>query len=241
MDSQIIEDLKRDGIVVLPSVMAPHKIAAFNRYLSGKPLWNGHVKNFGKNQPGIPYENPSTSWAMEDVVLAPHFFETALDVMPLAEEFLGQPARLYSMNAFTTYPGEGQKMGIQDFHRDKDDRRFIALFMYCSIVSRPEDGAHQFVRGSHRDENNRKRPIDIDEVMTVTGPPGTAFLAITRGMHRGIRPQAVPRTMAWVRWGVSKRPVSYGWDRLEPVSREQLGDRYPTDPDLQTRIELVVN
>lgn len=75
---------------------------------------------------------------------------------------------------------------------------------------------------------------------TVYGPPGTAFLADTRGLHMGERPTTGPRLLLWARWGVSERPWAYDNDQTVPVDRATLGDRYPNDSRLRELVSLVV-
>jgi hypothetical protein len=235
----LLAEIRRDGIAVLPWGMSRDHVASFNGYLAERKTWEGHVRAKSGGRFGDPARSHSTCWAMEDVVLAPEFLELALSLFPLAQDYLEKPALLYSVNAFTTYPREGPTLpDIQDFHRDRDDSRFIGLFMLCSDVLTAEDGAHQFVRGSHLDGDGRG--ADGREIVNITGRAGTAFLAATWGLHRGVRPQARPRTLAWARWGVSAPPASYGWDELAPVPAVKLGTRYPADQNLRVGLRLVL-
>jgi hypothetical protein len=235
----IASEVVRAGIAVIPRTMPTEQVIEFNNHLSGRPLWDGHVQAKSGGRGGDPASSQSTCWAMEDVILAPHFLEFAIELFPIAREILSGAALLYSLNAFTTYPREGPTSpDIQEFHRDYDDSKFVALFLLCSDVDSVEDGSHQFVPGSHSDPDGRG--VDGREVVNITGPAGTAFLAATRGLHRGVRPCRRPRTLAWARWGVSDPPASYGWDRLSPVPSEKLGARYPADPGLQESLRLVI-
>lgn len=191
----------------------------------------GHVKgaSVAVHQPGN-----STCWAPEDVLRAPHFLEFVLGMTDVAGAYLGQEPLLYSVNAFTTYPIDGpMNPDIQAWHRDKDDVRFVALFVYLTDVDDEWDGAHLFKMGTHTGD-------DDGPISTIIGPAGTAFLADTRGLHMGVRPVARPRTMAWARWCVTDPPASYVWDGQTPVDKAALGNRYPTDQALRDSIRLVV-
>lgn len=227
----MIADLRHDGIVVLPAGLSTQSAECINRSLLDKQTYGGHVK--GASVAAYP-SGSASCWAPEDVLAAPYLMDFALNLMPVVEEYLGQPPLMYSVNAFTTYPHEGPlNPDIQEFHRDKDDVRFVALFVYLTDVLTAEQGAHQFKVGTHKFTTS-------DETFTVLGHAGTAFLADTRGLHRGLRPLDRPRTMAWVRWGVSCPPASYVWDGQRPASREAMGDRFPTDPRVRDSIRLVV-
>lgn len=223
----MIGHLRKDGIVYVgcdPSL--PPKVWS---YLVTKKQWNNHVKQGGVE----PVPDPSsTCWAMEDVVNAPGLLEAANKFLPIAEQYLGNPL-MYSVNAFTTYPRQGATQGdIQEFHRDKDDIKFLVLFVYLTDVLLSCDGPHEYCEGTQDGG-----PQTVFPARQVFGPAGTMFLADTRALHRGIRPVSKPRTIAWVRWGVSDPPASYGWDKLAPVSL--TGDRRFSQRELNT-MRLVV-
>ena len=200
--------------------------------LEGRTKYAGHVK--GSSVAAYP-SGSSSCWAMDDVLRAPHLFELALSLTDLVEAYLEQPPLMYSVNAFTTYPMEGPlNPDIQEYHRDRDDVKFVALFVYLTDVLTESQGPHQYQEGTQ--EGSLGDGVSV----TVLGPAGTAFLADTRGLHRGLRPSHVTRSMAWVRWGVSDPPASYVWDNVSPASKDVLGGRYPEDVKLQQSIRLVV-
>lgn len=198
-------------------------------FLRSRPQYACHVERDRK-----PYTGGDVAcWSMEDVLAAPYFFEFALSLTDLAGEYLGQIPRMYSFNAFETFPSDAKlNPDIQEFHRDKDDTKFLALFVYLTDVETPVDGAHEYHLGTHDGESRG--------VTSICGAMGTAFLSDGRGRHRGLRPVKGSRVIAWARWGISDPPASYQWDHMKPVRREVLGERYPTDPVVQDRIKLVV-
>lgn len=223
----VIADLNVRGIVDVGYMPGAAEMLA---YLETRPKHPGHVKgaSVAAHQAGN-----STCWAPEDVLRAPHFFEFALALTSVAKEYLGQEPLLYSVNAFTTYPIAGpMNPDIQEWHRDRDDVRFLALFVYLTDVRYAEEGAHLFKLGTHNGMGNGDGVI--------LGHTGTAFLADTRGLHMGVRPTHRSRTMAWARWGISDPPASYMWDKQAPCDKSVLGDRYPTDESLRSSIRLVV-
>lgn len=227
----MIADLRADGLDWAGGNMTPSDTQEMLAYLQTRPTYHGHVKgaSVAVHTPGN-----STCWAMEDVLRAPHFFEYVLGWTPLVRNYLYQEPLLYSVNVFTTYPISGpMNPDIQAWHRDRDDVKFLALFVYLTDVMDSNDGAHLFKKGTHSGAEDGR-------VSTVLGPAGTAFFADTRGLHMGMRPTQYPRTMAWARWCVSDPPASYKWDGQEPCSRDALGYRYPVDETLRSSIRLVV-
>jgi hypothetical protein len=224
----VIADLTRDGIVALEPMIGAKETLD---YLESRPKYHGHVKgaSVAAHQPGN-----STCWAPEDVLRAPHFLEFALALTPVVKSYLEQEPLLYSVNAFTTYPISGpMNPDIQEWHRDRDDVRFVGLFVYLTDVIRADDGAHLFETRTHNGDV-------VGPIHTVLGSAGTAFLADTRGLHMGVRPALRSRTMAWARWCVSDPPASYVWDKQTPVPHSTLGERYPRDQAVRESIRLVV-
>jgi hypothetical protein len=104
---------------------------------------------------------------------------------------------------------------VQAFHRDVDDKKFLALYFYLSDVD--DDAAHVYEIWHHGDgpEGTNFR---------VTGPAGTMFIEDGAGFHKGNHPKKRPRLAAWVRFGVSDPPDSYKVDRLYPVTAPALWD-----------------
>ena len=163
-------------------------------------------------------------WTLETAVLTPHLLERALAEFDFVTEYLGTPnPYLYSLNVFVTRPGQPVRPDIQAFHRDTDDVKFLPMFFYLSDVG---EDARQELR------------VD-DRVVGIEGKRGTVFFSDTMREHRGLKPVTGERIIAWARFGVSNPPESYKWDHLEPIDKNLLGARYPTEPRLQEAIKLV--
>lgn len=225
----ILEELHNDGIVVLP---IPFKIQSFVEYLSRQLVYQNHVRQ-NKPDPVPLGSHPWTCHDMGDVTRAPLLLEAALSVHGIARAYLDSKPYLYSLNAFYCEPNANPKPDIQDWHRDADDTKFLALFIYGTDVLTDDDGPHQFAVGTQRGGEERRRT-------SVYGTAGTMFLADTSGLHRGLVPKTNRRMLAWARWGVSCPPASYQWDGLKPLPKAEIGERYPSDPELQEAIKLVV-
>lgn len=215
---RILDQLYWRGIA-MTGVMP--KTDEFTAALRGAEQFPGHVMAQGN---GVALEPDAalpevTSHRMRDVLAAPHFFSFAVKFTPLVAKFFGEPPLMYSFNAFWTRPGATPPdVNIQKWHRDRDDRKFVALFLYGTEVQTEEQGPHYFVNASHRtyDDGNRP-PAGFEEIQRVVGPAGQTFLEAPRGLHMGVKPTQGERLLAWARWGVSEKPRSYEWDKLEPV------------------------
>lgn len=227
----MVQALQRDGIVSVPG-LKPAQVDAIAEALKACPRYAGHVKREGRPYTGQPIH----CWDMHDLLRAPHFWEWALALTPMAEAYLGPTPLLYSLNVFESVPDDlPPHPGLEVFHRDYDDTRFVAAFMYLTDVG-PGDGAHIYQCGTHRDD----QAPPLVSTAEMYGVRGRAWLADTRGLHRGCRPMTKPRRLAWARWGVSDPPASYVRDCLTPLPKAQLGARYPIDPEIQRCVRLVV-
>lgn len=232
--------LRRDGIVRVYPPLGTGPAAEIAAYLRAAPCYPGHVRVYGD---GVPRSFDETAemtdvWChdLETVVQAPHLWDLMVSLLPTAARYLDAPPRLYSMNAFWTRASDAPpRVDLQSFHRDKDDERFLALFVYGTDVLSEGDGPHRFVLGSHDSDR-----LPTEYAPPVYGPAGTAFLANTRGLHMGVKPTSTePRLILWARWGISERPWAYGQDQTVPVDAAVLGDHYPTDAATRDLVKLV--
>lgn len=245
-----LETLRTEGVARGPA-MPPSHAEALAAHLRGCQVYDAHVR--AKSRHGAPWgDGAGAGWPMfchdmRDVMMAPHLLELALETLPVARDYFGEPPKLYSLNAFWTQQARGEHSLYQDthgWHRDGDDRKQLVLFVYGTHVLAQQDGAHLYQRGSHLVADDKLgrdfREPPQGEIAVVLGIAGTTFLADTGGLHLGLRPQHGRRMLAWARWGVSDPPQSYVWDQLSPLPRHRLGARYPSDPVLQEAIRLVV-
>lgn len=231
-----LDNLRRDGLLLLEPVDWAESYIA---YMQDQPVYPGHVKVYGDKVARPRQTMEVCSHDMSAVLKAPHFFSYALSLTDFVSAYLDEPTLMYSVNAFWTKPGhEPPAPAIQKWHRDGDDRKFIALFMYGSHIREEEDGPHLFVLRSQND------PVIAGAQYTgsgvaVYGPPGTMFLADTRAWHMGIKPLRGERLITWCRWGVSDPPNSYVTDQLAPVPRAEVPAYPHNDARLQGFVRLV--
>jgi hypothetical protein len=219
--NQHLENLRREGITYGP-VLSANQIAAIRGHLSLKPKYPGHVKIYAKNN-----SQSTQCFDMDSVITAPGLFKFALGFTDLAAEFLEvEPPRLYTFNGFWTYPNGVRDPGPMDLHRDNDDIRMMVLYLYCTDVLNPDDGAHLYTkRGGNQ--------------IRVCGPAGTTFITDVSQPHCGPQPLTNPRLLLWVRWGISTTPASYIWEELKPVPKERVPDFPYGDERLMKSVELV--
>lgn len=263
--AQRLGDLARDGYIPLGQVLDTAQVRDMYGYFSDKPCYAGHVAAKSDGIPRLPrgsaQEHAFGSYLIEDIVLAPHVLELANrpDILALAESYLGCVPTLYSMNAWWSFPqGDEEERVSQVFHRDLDDFKFIALFVYLTDVDEG-NGPHQYIRGSHRADIIRDYLVaagpegrDVDKILdalfagagyqyrdmfaeylddrieTFVGPAGSAFITDTYGLHQGVPPTERPRLVCWIRYGLFENHTSRE-DKITPVPRTFVAGRIPAD------------
>jgi hypothetical protein len=128
-------------------------------YLKQFPVYKGpHPHTFPDSVP-LPIERasaefPILSYRWEQLLRAPGLIDQLNDprLLHLIEAYLGCVPTLYGLNAFWSFPAKHPELYYsQFFHRDTDDWRFLALFVYLTDVD-DAAGPHQVIPGSHTRE-----------------------------------------------------------------------------------------
>lgn len=195
-----VHDLQRDGFAPLPEkTLGAAALAAIHAHYDGC-LATDNYNPALSFQPSrqVPSSCKRAAYAFVDTLACMPLMRLANDAQVLAAvgQRLGCQPTLASVESWWTF-GEnnpqGQPGADDIFHRDVDDLRFVKLFVYLTDT-RIDNGAHCYVLKSHHSELlTRRGPItdaevqqafDGKDILTVTGPAGTAFLEETWGIHR---------------------------------------------------------
>jgi hypothetical protein len=173
------QHLHDEGYVPLGQVLPAAQVAEIVSYLSARPCFNAQVP---RASDGIPRrlgagaeDHHYGSYALEDVVAAPHLLELANHptMTGIAARYLKCTPTLYSLNAWWSFAGHGKASVSQEFHRDLDDFKFCTLFVFLTDVG-PTTGAHMFIRRSHRVDlteailRDRAQHLKAERGLTVT-------------------------------------------------------------------------
>ena len=129
----------------------------------------------------------------------------------------------------------------QLFHFDMDRTNFLKFFVYLTDVTE-ETGPHSYVRGSHqglppamrRDGRFSDQLIAqyyaSEDVIQITAPRGTVFIADTRGIHKGVHLQSGHRLIFQMEFASSLFGAPYeeirSNERLTPELAQAM-QRYP--------------
>lgn len=255
--------LRTRGLAALGPTLDDRQIEDIRRHLDRCPTFAAHIASKSDGVERTLDEcrtlGPQACYRMSDVIAAPYLIELANreDILSLMEAYLGCVPSIYSINAFWTFPDQGERIpGLQLFHRDLDDFRFCTLFVFLTEL-KPEDGAHYFLRGSHRADLMERQIREADpnadcaaildrlfakaskpddgmpavlgsQIETVAGAAGTAVFENTYGLHMGDVPKT-NRLLGWIRYGLY-RNWAYFTDKVKPAPRHVVAGRIPDTP-----------
>lgn len=192
-----IVSLEQDGVACVPGLFTSAQVTALQRAFNTRLRrlrWN-NLDGYEKTE---PYRH-----MVEDVLtLDQGFVDAALH--PIVKEIL----RTY-LGRFALVEARGWRSlpTMRDFHGWHGDEWYdrsvaegipkeVKLGLYLTDV---KSGAFNYIKGSHRREHPRRiRTADLPDVppsqiAQIAGPPGTAFLFDTSGIHRQGVPLLEPR------------------------------------------------
>lgn len=137
----------------------------------------------------------------------PSFFRILLDdfVLRVVEGYMGIRPYLIEAYARRNFPAEYKVMN-HFWHRDQNHRHFLLKsFVFLSDCG-PQNGPHQFVRGSHSTTDFRDKTYYEDEeierahsarIETSLVKAGTIVIEDTRGLHRACVPTEGARDLLY--------------------------------------------
>jgi hypothetical protein len=155
--TNVVEQLVKCGISDSKQIIDKEKSAQAARYFESLQCYNGHIirksdgirRRMGDGAEDFQYG----CFELSEVALAPHLWETVLDddVLAVAANYLKCTPTLYSVHAFQNFPELPDAKdvvpykNVQTFHRDRDDFKFISLFINLT----DSDADHYYIPGSH--------------------------------------------------------------------------------------------
>ena len=210
---QTLATLQADGHALLGALLTPSQLGDIHRYLADRLL-----APHGRSLPTFPAHKPPpgtrmAEYSIVDTLACPHLLALAnsAPLVRLAAHYIGCKPTISAIGLRWSYPQAGNGSGLQGFHRDCDDWRFIKVFVYLTDV---DDGAgpHVYVSGTHHEHcSMRLQPYSDDEVAksydpsritSVTGAAGTGFAVDTRGIHKGLVPTQKPRLLLQIQYSL---------------------------------------
>jgi hypothetical protein len=151
----LLPELREKGVVVPDIKFDRRKIADVRAYLDPLPVYRGsHILSSDYTLRAfaeVQKDSAFAGYTVDQLLRAPHLvdFFNQPAIVDFIEEAMGCVPTLYSLNAWWSFPATSPTGdGMQRFHRDTDDWRFLTLFIYLTDVDEGA-GPHQLVAGSH--------------------------------------------------------------------------------------------
>ena len=216
--------LEQDGIVILHNLLSKEQLQdmqqAFESRLN-RVRWND-LDGF---------EKETYRHVVQDVLtLAQGFVDLGIHplVKAILNRYLGEKYELCEAKGWKSLPTN------RDFHGWHGDAWYdessavgipkeVKLAFYLTDV---QSGAFNFIKGSHRKthphiiSNNEVADVPQSQIVTVTGPAGTAFLFDTSGTHRQGVPILEPRRAVFYNYhdpDVELDPENVAYYRYHPL------------------------
>lgn len=196
---QRARSLLADGIASIGRPLDAQQCADLVAYFSALDVHDPYRPDAPRFKPLGPGRHAHAHIAHHDpadIVRAPALMALANrpDVLAAVQLFLGCKPTLAYLAAWWSYATPLGAQQAEFFHRDVDDWRFVKLFVYLTDVD-ADSGPHVYVSRSavspqlaqirRFNDDEVAANFPADQVLTVTGRAGDAFLEDTFGIHKG--------------------------------------------------------
>ena len=222
---RIVDDLRRDGIALFryEELFAEPPLSELQRNIAtfvgeaqedvrehGPAPATKHdfiVRRFLRQDDGAP----KPVFALDSPWLRVGAAPAVLDVVTA---YRGEPVRMHYMDNWYTVPYEGQdtRIASQRWHRDPEETNVVKMFLYLSEVDEGA-GPFEYAKGTfgggryegfyphdagelHPPERELRATVAPEDIVAITGSPGSMFLCDTGGFHRGGFARTAPRILA---------------------------------------------
>lgn len=245
IDVNKLEKLRKDGMVDLGILLQPadcHALKKWAEKSAGSPKPGG---SFGDRVDYISIKEKIDTFHLRSVELLKKKEIQDLISRPailslITEYFGGTPYLSACVGWWSTsnqIASDSARENAQMFHFDMDRIKWLKLFLYVNDVSQ-QNGPHVFVKGSHRRGRQPKairrkgyqriRDEEIasfystEKIKSIVGQAGTAFLADTRGYHKGLTPVKGERLALVIEFSASLFGVNTKLGEEIPIVSPQL-------------------
>jgi hypothetical protein len=150
-----VEALRETGMYQLPCALDIGTAGSLRRHLEALPVHAGPHTLSGvctqRPLDEVRQRSRLAGYSMDQLLRTPQLIDilNRPAIVDLVEHYLGCVPTLYSVNAWWSFPSNTPELiNVQYFHRDTDDWRFCALFLFLTDVD-IDGGPHQVIAGSH--------------------------------------------------------------------------------------------
>ncbi len=226
-----LQMLQSDGIVNDMPPIPADQLRNIQNFFKSELCHDPYRPHLGKfNWDRVPsIECNMAMYTSEQIVSAPHVMQlfNSPHLLNLAEAYIGCKPTLDNIGCWWSYGERSIAKGTQKFHRDFDSIAGFKVFFYLTDVG-PEQGPHEYVRGSHRDqlidtgaaisEELLWQNYDPKSALIVAGQAGGSFIADTFGIHRGQLPKIGFRLILSAQYNLNVSPHGPKVSSLKDIS-----------------------
>jgi len=203
---ELEETLKKDGILVFENFIDTETVDYIVKKLCNSFGYNAHVPKYSDRQLrkiSDDYQFQTLSYPMNQLLEEKIILDkiTNRDILSLVQSYLGCFPTLYSLNSWWYTKQNQEPYGTQKNHRDLDDYKFLAFFIYLTDVNE-DNSPHVFYKGTQNGN-------EIGIPLKVIGKAGTAILADTFALHRADPLIRGNRLVCWWRYGLYVNDMYY--------------------------------
>lgn len=210
---ETLKMLEDEGIAQLGKLFTSQQLCEIHNFLVEKLLVEHGPRQRRFSVAQIPKDVSMADYDLADILKCPHILQlaNAPSLLALAAQYIGCKPTLSALGMRWSFPTDAGGEGLQAFHRDLDDWRFLKVFVYLTDV--PQDcGPHVYVKGSHLTraplrlraygKDELKQAYGDEQIISVTGSAGHAFAADTYGIHKGAVPVSRPRLLLQFQYSI---------------------------------------
>jgi hypothetical protein len=226
-----LNQLKEHGCIIINDFLNKEEIEHILDLTKKNPGYNAHVPVYSDGVARFyneNYEYNTLSYRpdlfLQDEIVLKKITHPYL--ISLAQGYLNCFPTMYSINCWW-HKFSPSTYSTQKTHRDHDDFRFLAFFIYLTDIDE-NNGPHVFYPKTHDG-------TDRHEQVVITGKAGTAIMADTYALHRGQPLKQGERLLIWWRYGMYVNEIHYNdknylykvpHENVFPLIEDNLHNRY---------------
>ena len=191
------EALKTEGMTSFGKVLDDEQVEKLKEQLSKFSFYD---------KPG---ETNTARYKQKDLLTVDALRDIATDpgILEIAQQFLGGKPAVSGIASWWSYANCEEAQNAQLYHRDYDNWKFCKIFLYLTDVDEGS-GPTTYVKNTSNLPTFRdiRRIMDhevaetfpAEDVVKLTCPKGTVFMADTYGIHKGQLPEKNDRLIFFV-------------------------------------------
>ncbi len=241
-----VDQIEKEGFWIVPEKLKADIVDnIIHRLADVRFFMRGRLKRLSGYHASRAEQIPSnTAWVsdQQDILTIPEVQDLSMDpfILNIVANYFGSTPIHVQTNCWWSTNFEKTKHALsanaQLFHQDKEFIKFLKVFIYLNDVNE-ENGAHVYVRGSHRDNKFQSDPgykissrindSDIldkygkDNVLSMIGEKGTVILEDTSGFHKGMPVQRGHRLLLQIEY-----TNCLYFNPVNAFSKNELGEKY---------------